>query len=67
MVKMLQKTKKTVALILTAGMFYGAVSSPVVASSEGWKKNSTGWWYQNADGSYLANQWKNIDGVWVLF
>ena len=29
-----------------------------------WKKDSTGWWYQNADGSYPKKQWKMINEQW---
>ena len=36
-------------------------------TTEGWKKNRTGWWYQNADGSYPRNQWKMINGSWYHF
>ena len=32
-----------------------------------WIKNSTGWWYQNADGSYPKNQWQMINGSWYHF
>ena len=32
-----------------------------------WQSNSTGWWYQNADGSYPANEWQQIDGSWYYF
>ena len=32
-----------------------------------WIKNSTGWWYQNADGSYPRNQWQMINGSWYHF
>lgn len=35
--------------------------------SEGWKQDNTGWWYQNADGSYPANSWKEINGAWYYF
>ncbi|RGY96933.1 hypothetical protein [Clostridium sp. AM58-1XD] len=33
----------------------------------GWKSNSTGWWYQNADGSYPANAWLFVDNNWFHF
>lgn len=35
--------------------------------TEGWKKNSTGWWYQYADGSYPKNKWSKINDVWYYF
>ena len=27
-----------------------------------WKQDKDGWWWQEADGSYPANQWKWLDG-----
>lgn len=35
--------------------------------TEGWKKNSTGWWYQYADGSYPKSNWAKIKDVWYYF
>lgn len=35
--------------------------------AEGWKQNSVGWWYQNADGSYPISAWKSIGGKWYYF
>ena len=67
MAKMLRKTKKAIAVVLTAGMLMGAVSTPVVAATEGWKKDGTGWWYQNANGSYPKNKWEKINGAWYYF
>ena len=32
-----------------------------------WKKDSKGYWYQNADGTYPKNAWKKIDGKWYRF
>lgn len=30
-----------------------------------WKQDTSGWWYQNDDGSYLTNQWfQDFDGKW---
>ena len=36
-------------------------------NQEGWKKNSTGWWYVNADGSYPTNKWQKINNAWYYF
>ena len=35
--------------------------------TEGWVKDSNGWWYRYKDGSYPANCWKKIDGIWYFF
>lgn len=32
----------------------------------GWVKNSKGWWYRNADGSYPKNKWSKLD-AWYYF
>lgn len=37
------------------------------STTQGWQKNSVGWWYTNADGSYPSNSWQNIDGKWYYF
>lgn len=44
------------------------IDNPVQSSriTEGWKQDSSGWWYQNADGSYPTT-WANINNVWYLF
>lgn len=34
---------------------------------EGWVLDANGWWYRNADGSWPANTWKEIDGKWYWF
>ena len=34
---------------------------------EGWKQNSTGWWYQYKDGSYPTNKWVEINNEWFRF
>ena len=34
---------------------------------EGWKQDGTGYWYQNADGTYPKNSWKKIGGNWYYF
>lgn len=32
-----------------------------------WRKDSTGWWYRHADGSYTKNGWEKINGKWYHF
>lgn len=50
----------TKTLLLSAVI---AISSAFVSLAGEWKQDDTGWWYQNDDGSYPANQWQSIDGV----
>lgn len=35
--------------------------------TEGWQKNSIGWWYQYSDGSFPKNKWAKIKDVWYYF
>ena len=61
--------------VLTRGLLVcltGAVlaSTPVAlldVNAASWKQNSTGWWWQEDDGRWPANQWKKIDGKWYYF
>ena len=32
-----------------------------------WKNNDSGWRYQEEDGSYPVNEWKEINGNWYYF
>jgi glucan-binding YG repeat protein len=48
----------------------GSTSGPGVnssSSSGAWLRDSTGWWYCNADRSYTTNNWQQIDGNWYYF
>ena len=64
---MSRKAKKAMAVALTAGMLASTAVTPVMAATQGWKQNSKGWWYQNADGTYPANKWSQINGKWYYF
>ena len=33
----------------------------------GWREDETGWWYDNGDGTYPVNQWKEIEGKYYYF
>lgn len=35
--------------------------------TEGWQKDSKGWWYRYKDGSYPASKWAMIDNKWYYF
>lgn len=50
--------KKLAAICIGFALAAAAVL-PVYAGS--WRQDSTGWWYQNDDGSYPANTWQWID------
>jgi hypothetical protein len=35
--------------------------------TEGWVKDSNGWWYRYKDGTYPSSCWKKINNVWYYF
>lgn len=43
------------------------VQEMLAGGSGGWVKDSTGWWWKNADGSYPQSKWQKIDGKWYYF
>lgn len=53
------RNKKLMTTIL-AGVMISAFSIPAYAGS--WQSDSTGWQWQNDDGSYPANSWQWLDG-----
>ncbi|MGN0343001.1 MAG: CAP domain-containing protein [Roseburia sp.] len=42
-------------------------ANPVVAEAAQWNQDNIGWWYQQDDGSFPVNQWRQIDGQWYYF
>lgn len=61
--------KKDYAVTDTAIAGYGRPNYDMEGTTvtPGWKQDSTGWKYQNADGSYLKSTWKAINGHWYYF
>ena len=49
------------------GGFLGSYEFTVLTDSSSWQHDSKGWWYRNSDGSYPANEWKQISGKWYFF
>lgn len=68
--KVLAKTsyQKDVALGIANGVQkYLGLSAIATAKPEGWVKNTTGWWYRNADGGYPKSRWLKVNGTWYYF
>ncbi len=61
--------KMLTTAIITAAVAVTAITlTPAEAqAATGWNKNNTGWWWENADGSYPANAWKQVGGTWYYF
>ena len=51
--------KKKSCIILAAAM---VLMMSFSAFAGVWKNDAKGWWYENADGSYLRNGWNWVDG-----
>ncbi len=47
--------------VLFATMFLTLLLSATVYAGQ-WEKNERGWWYNNGDGTWLANTWEWLDG-----
>ena len=62
----MRKAKQLCSLLL-AGTILATSLTPMTVSAAAWRKNSVGWWYEEDNGSYPANQWKQINGNWYWF
>lgn len=56
--------KKGISLLLSVAL---ATSMSFSAFAGEWKQDSTGWWYQNDNGSYLSNGWYQENNTWYYF
>ena len=62
------KHRKLLSFLLAALMLVSLLAAPALASPAGrWRKDSIGWWYEEADGGYPAAEWKKIGGIWYYF
>lgn len=50
---------------LSEGAAYKPSGSGPAAGT--WKNDAIGWWYSNSDGTYVTNNWQQIDGYWYFF
>lgn len=46
------------------GAFGITAGSP---AKTGWQKDSKGWWWKNADGTYPKSKWLKVEGKWYWF
>lgn len=56
--------KRKLVVIGLAMILSSILSFPAFA---GWKQDDIGWWYQEDDGSYPSNSWKEIEGHQYYF
>lgn len=56
--------KKIATVILITGL---SVIGTTTAFAGQWKQDSTGWWWQEDDGSWPSNVWRAISGKWYYF
>lgn len=38
-----------------------------ISTEAGWRQDAYGWWWEESDGSYPTNDWKQINGEWFRF
>lgn len=54
-------------LLIAAMAGFVSLSSVINAFAGQWQKDEIGWWYQNDDGSYIANNWLQENGKSYYF
>lgn len=58
-------SRTSLVIIVTLGI---TILGSMTVFAGTWKSNTIGWWYQNNDGIYMANQWfKDSNGQWYHF
>jgi len=56
---------KSMAICLTGAMLASTPATLQDVNAAAWKKNSTGWWWQEDNGSYPQNAFKQVNGQWL--
>lgn len=49
------------------GYFFKLKQGSAAAGTAEWKQDAAGWWWDNGDGTYPVNQWKEISGKFYYF
>ena len=58
---------KSMAICLTGAMLASTPATLQDVNAAAWKKNSTGWWWQEDNGSYPQNAFKQVNGQTYYF
>lgn len=53
--------------ILLAIVLTMSLSATFMSFAGQWEQNSSGWWYQEDNGSYPLNTWRELNGKWYYF
>ncbi len=61
------KKKKKYSNEWVKGVWYNKNGTQTYKGIGTWKKNKTGWWYEDSLGWYPKNRWQKIDGKWYFF
>lgn len=43
------------------------LKNQIKSGTSGWKKDDTGWWYQDFNGSYPVSTWRLVNNYWYYF
>ncbi len=62
--KMRNYVRKITAFVTAIAM---TMASGVTVNATGWKQDGRGWWFENTDGTYVSNTWKQVNGIWYSF
>ena len=61
----MKKYLRMIATFMTAIAM--TMASGATVNAAGWKQDGKGWWFENTDGTYVSNTWKQVNGKWYVF
>ena len=65
---LMTKRFKWLSVVLTTAIMLSLVFIPGISTNaEGWQGDGSGWWYEESDGSYPSESWKELSGKWYYF
>ena len=65
---LMTKRFKWLSVVLTTAIMLSLVFiAGISTNAEGWQGDGSGWWYEESDGSYPSESWKELSGKWYYF